>query len=59
MKRNLAKKTKTQRMIHIRLPGTMHKSLRHMAVEEDKSVQQIVFGLIENLLGKRLKRFSK
>jgi predicted HicB family RNase H-like nuclease len=53
MKDNSAKQSKT-RMIHIRLPGGIHKKVRIRAAESDKTIQDWVVEAIENELKRQI-----
>ena len=48
-----------QRMIHIRLSESTHRTLRFLAVEEDTSLQQIVSDLIDGLLSRKRKGMTR
>ena len=45
------KSEKNERMIHIRLPGNVHKRLRVRAAELDVSIQRLVEEIIKKELG--------
>ena len=47
------KTEKDERLIHIRLPGVIHKQLRIRAAELDVSIQRLVEEIIEKELRKR------
>ena len=44
---------KSERMMHIRLPGVIHRQLRIRAAELDVSIQRLVEEIIEKELGKK------
>jgi len=49
------KETK-ERMIHVRLPESMHKKVRISAAETDQTIQDWVFEAIKNKLKNQTKR---
>lgn len=44
----------TSKMIHVRLPGDLHKELRKLVIDKDTSIQEWVSNLVESKLQKEL-----
>ena len=55
MKDNSTRVTNT-RMIHVRLPGGLHRKVRISAAENDKTIQDWVVEAIENELNRQAQR---
>ncbi|MDP4280435.1 MAG: toxin-antitoxin system HicB family antitoxin [Dehalococcoides mccartyi] len=49
-------KENKERMIHVRLPESMHKKVRISAAESDQTIQDWVFEAIKNKLENQTKR---
>lgn len=49
--KELGKSNEVLRQLHINLPASLHKKLRLKAIEEDRSMNEVVVDLISNYLG--------
>lgn len=55
MKESITKETSI-RMVHIRLPGELHKKVRVRAAESEKTIQDWVLEAIESELKRQVER---